>query len=58
MFIFHSIRYLNPFGFFWLTKEPSIKYDRNSWGDGGTAHYKYVRTYTISFHVFGSIFVF
>ena len=57
---------------FWLRKAPSIKCVPNWWGDWGGGHPKcvklrigggsviphvYLRTYTISFHVFGSIFV-
>ena len=63
---------------FWLRKEPSIKYVRNSqlvgdqpnWGggestkmctatyrDGGVTPHVYVRTYNVSFHVFGSVSV-
>ena len=51
---------------FWLRKGPSIKYVHN-WqlvvkvvvdtGRGCVMSHMYVPTYTISFHVFGSIFV-
>ena len=56
--------------FFWLRKGPPIKYVHNWRGDGGSSEvlqlrtgggsvtpHVYVRTCTISFHVFGSIFI-
>ena len=56
---------------FFLVEVPSIKYVRRAvvgmvghpkcvelrTGGGGVTPYVYVRTYTISFHVFGSMFL-
>ena len=66
------MRYSNVYMFLVDSIKPSIKHVRNCWGIGGGGNlkcvqlrtggegvmsYVYVRTYTISFHVFGSIFV-